>query len=126
MEENTRYSLKAGDWVKGKSRNGEWIRGYIENVDPLKGTVHVTVVECDNEKTMNKTIETPIHWVEKMPITSFNCEEQIRDLVDLALWTRDEMWFMELTAKLQSFPPRGIKTVPRYPSFRVKQGDRKW
>lgn len=103
MNRNDTWQLEVGDWVKGRSMNGELIHGYIENVDRFHGIVKVTVVECDNEKTIGKTIGTPNKWVEKMPVASFKFEEQILDLIDMALSTKDELWFMELTANLNAF-----------------------
>ncbi|MEW9669912.1 IDEAL domain-containing protein [Ammoniphilus sp. 3BR4] len=95
--------FEVGDWVKGKSKNGELIRGYIEDTDSYHGVVKVTVVESDNAETIGKTVETPSSWVEKLPIASYYNEEQIRDVIDVALASKDEVWFMELTEKLKAF-----------------------
>jgi len=102
MMTNNKWQLEVGDWVKRKSENGELIRGYIETVNPLQGTVKVNVIACDNEKTIGKTIETLSKWVEKLPISVIDTEEQILHLIDLALLTKDEHWFMELSTKLNS------------------------
>jgi hypothetical protein len=94
--------LEIGDWVKGKSRDGELIHGYIETIDPLQGAVKVNVIECDHEEMIGKTIWLLNKWVEKLPISTASNEEQISHLIDLALLTKDEDWFMELSAKLNS------------------------
>lgn len=95
--------LEVGDWVKGKSKNGELIRGFIEEMDSYFGTVKINVVECDNENTIGRTVETLSTWVEKLPVSALYNEEQIRAVIDVALSVRDEAWFMELSEKLQSY-----------------------
>jgi hypothetical protein len=125
MGANNKWQLEIGDWVKGKSVNGELIRGYIEAVDLLQGTVKVSVVACDNEKTIGRTIETLNKWVEKLPLSVTDNEEQILHLIDLALVTKDEHWFMELSTKLNfirqsSRGNRKKNTV--YPTFRNRLG----
>nr|WP_274855712.1 IDEAL domain-containing protein [Bacillus methanolicus] len=94
--------LESGDWVKGKTRNGELIRGYIESVDYLQGIVKVHVIESDNKKTIGKTVGVLINWVEKLPVSTEINEEQILQLIDLALLTKDEQWFHDLSTKLNS------------------------
>nr|WP_139368129.1 IDEAL domain-containing protein [Priestia abyssalis] len=97
-----KYLLKAGDWIKGKSREGELIHGYIENIDSLQEAVKVNIVECDNEDMIGTTIWLLNNRVEKLPVATMNSEQQILNLIDLALSTKDEQWFMELSEKLTS------------------------
>lgn len=92
--------LESGDWVKGKTRNGELIRGYIESVDFLQGIAKVHVIESDNNKSIGKTVGVLINWIEKLPVSTEINEEQILQLIDLALLTKDEQWFNALSSKL--------------------------
>jgi hypothetical protein len=94
--------LEVGDWVKGKTKSGELIYGYIEAINSLQGTVKIKVMDCDNERMIGKMVETLNHWVKKLPMSTFDGEEPIKALIDLALLTKDESWFMELSAKLKS------------------------
>ncbi|EIJ81370.1 hypothetical protein PB1_00455 [Bacillus methanolicus PB1] len=94
--------FESGDWVKGKTRNGELIRGYIESIDFLQGIVKVHVVESDNKKTIGKQVGVLINWIEKLPVSTEINEEQILQLIDLALLTKDEQWFNDLSVKLDS------------------------
>jgi hypothetical protein len=96
------FRLEQGDWVKGKTREGELIRGYIETIDFFQGIVKVHVVESDNEKKIGKTIATLDKWVEKLPVSTAVNEEQIYQLIDLALLTKDEEWFQALNKQLDS------------------------
>jgi hypothetical protein len=102
MDRISNSPVEVGDWVKGKTKNGELIYGYIETVNPLQGTVKIKVMDCDNEQIIGKTVETLKQWVKKLPISTFDNEEPIKALIDLALLTKDESWFMELSSKLKS------------------------
>ncbi|HWO96633.1 MAG TPA: IDEAL domain-containing protein [Bacillus sp. (in: firmicutes)] len=97
-----KYLLKAGDWVKGKSREGELIHGYVEMIDSRQGAVKVNIVECDNEDMIGTTIWLLNNRVEKLPDVRTGSEEQILNLIDVALSTKDKQWFMELSEKLKS------------------------
>ncbi|MBA2871089.1 hypothetical protein HNQ85_001359 [Anoxybacillus calidus] len=102
MDRVNQSPVKVGDWVKGKTKNGELIYGYIETINPLQRTVKIKVMDCDNERIIGRTVETLEHWVKKLPMSTFDDEEQIKALIDVALLTKDESWFMELSAKLKS------------------------
>ncbi|KKK38628.1 group-specific protein [Mesobacillus campisalis] len=94
--------LKIGDWVKGESRDGQLIIGYIENLNHIEDLVSIKIVTSDKEETIGKTVQMLTHQVKSLPAATVNNKEQIRALIDLALSTGDEEWFLELTAKLKS------------------------
>ncbi|WP_338450910.1 IDEAL domain-containing protein [Niallia oryzisoli] len=94
--------LKAGDWVKGKSIDGELLIGYIESLAIQGGALKVTVVTSDNEMTVGKTILMQSKDVKKLPESKVSNKEQIRFLIDLALSTGDEEWFIELSSQINS------------------------
>ncbi|WML50882.1 IDEAL domain-containing protein [Neobacillus sp. PS3-12] len=94
--------LKTGDWIKGKSVDGQLIIGYIESLSILDGVVKVTVVTSDNRETIGKTIPILSKSVKKLPPSKAVNKEQIIFLIDLALSTGDEDWFLELSSKLNS------------------------
>ncbi|PWW28335.1 IDEAL domain-containing protein [Cytobacillus oceanisediminis] len=102
MLTNNNSILKVGDWIKGKSQKGELILGYIETLDILKGIVKVTVVTSDNQETIGKTIQMLSRRVKPLPESKVANKEQIHFLIDLALSTGDEEWFIELSSKLNS------------------------
>lgn len=85
-----------GEWVRGKTKNGELIHGFVEGIDSTGSIAHVYVVNCDNDMTVGKVIAIPVNRVEVMNESSVINEEQVRDLIDLALATRDQEWFREL------------------------------
>ncbi|MFE5429089.1 IDEAL domain-containing protein [Peribacillus simplex] len=94
--------FKNGDWVQGKSRDGELIHGFIETVSDSREIVKVNVVESDNEKAVGKSIWIPSKCTEKLPDLEISNENHLLALIDLALLSKDETWFMELSGKLES------------------------
>ncbi|MDR4945464.1 IDEAL domain-containing protein [Neobacillus cucumis] len=93
--------LKTGDWVKGTLRDGELIIGYIDSLD-VSEVVKVTVVTSDNHEIIGKTVPILSGRVKKLPESKVNNKAQIQFLIDLALSTGDEEWFIDLTFKLNS------------------------
>lgn len=102
MSLNNHSNLKTGDWIKGNLQDGEIIIGYIESLDFSKGTVRVTVIKSEADETIGKKISISHKKVKKLPISKVVNKEQILFLIDLALITGDEDWFIELSAKLNS------------------------
>lgn len=100
MVENNLF--KNGDWVQGKSRDGELIHGFVETVSDNREIVKVNVVESDNEKAVGKSIWIPSKWTEKLPDLEISNEAHLLALIDLALLSKDETWFMDLSGKLES------------------------
>ncbi|MGE7878027.1 IDEAL domain-containing protein [Peribacillus muralis] len=91
-----------GDWVQGRSREGELIHGFIETLSRNEDLVKVNVVESDNEKAIGKAIWIPSKWTEKLPDLEISNGSDVLALIDLALISKDETWFMELSGKLES------------------------
>jgi hypothetical protein len=102
MLEDYETSLVVGDWVKGKTHDGELIIGYVQTIDLSHGIVEVTIVTCDNEQSIGKTIKVLRKSVEKLQLSIFDNEEQLLQLIDLSLSTGDEEWFNELSIRLNS------------------------
>lgn len=94
--------LTTGDWVKGTSRNGELIIGYVENLDLQEATVSTKVITSDNREIEGRSIPLMTKDVKKLPDSKIANKEQIRFLIDLALSTGDEEWFLALTKKLNA------------------------
>ncbi|MBM7650900.1 IDEAL domain-containing protein [Neobacillus cucumis] len=93
--------LKTGDWVKGTLRDGELIIGYIDSLDVYE-VVKVTVVTSDNHEIIGKTVPILSGSVKKLPKSKVNNKAQIQFLIDLALATGDEEWFIDLSSKLNT------------------------
>ena len=102
MASNNQSILKTGDWIKGKSQEGELIIGYIESLNILEGVVKVNVITSDNHEAIGKTISILSNRVKSLPVSNVINKEQLLFLIDLALSTGDEDWFIELSSKLNS------------------------
>ncbi|NEW06689.1 IDEAL domain-containing protein [Paenibacillus sp. SYP-B3998] len=94
-------TLEISDWVQGKTEAGELIHGYIESIHELQGYVNVQVLKSDNEAAIGKPAFVPIQRLKKLADISLEAKEQINMLIDIALLTRDEAWFIELTSQLK-------------------------
>ncbi|OXS58424.1 hypothetical protein B1A99_14550 [Cohnella sp. CIP 111063] len=92
--------FEIGDWVQAKTRNGEFVHGFIESIDHSKGLAKVFVVRSDNEESTGKSTSVLEHWLRELPSYAMDEESSLYNLIDLALATRDESWFMELTRSL--------------------------
>lgn len=93
--------LETSNWVQGKTSNGELIQGFIEHIDTLEGIVTVHVIKSDNEAAVGKATTVREHWIKKIPEDAPINAQQLLSMIDIALATRDEAWFMELTNQLQ-------------------------
>lgn len=101
MLSSNNFILKTGDWVKGKSRDEELIIGYIESLE-IPEVVKVTVVTSDNIEIIGKTVPILSERVKILPASKVTNKAQILSLIDLALSTGDEDWFIELSSELNS------------------------
>ncbi|EXX87517.1 hypothetical protein BG53_01890 [Paenibacillus darwinianus] len=112
-------NVNIAEWVQGNTGKGELIHGFVESVDLEKGIVKVHVVASDNEEAVGTAVYMLSSWVKALKDTSVKEEQQLRMLIDLALETDDEAWFMELTGQLKSLgrtasaPERGLEANPR-------------
>ncbi|EOP52830.1 hypothetical protein IKQ_02928 [Bacillus cereus VDM053] len=102
MMSNNNHVLKVGDWVRGISNEGELIVGYIALLDDVDDVVTVIIVKREDRYTINETISLFSKHVNKLPESKAINKEQILYLIDLALLTGDEEWFIELSSKLNS------------------------
>ncbi|MEH7547891.1 MULTISPECIES: IDEAL domain-containing protein [Bacillaceae] len=93
--------LQTGDWIKGTLRDGELVMGFIESLD-TSGIVKVTVVTSDNNEIIGKKVSMLSERVKRLPVSNVSNKAQIQFLIDLALSTGDEEWFLELSSKLKS------------------------
>lgn len=94
--------LKIGDWIKAQSRDGELIIGYVDSFDLLEEMTKVTVTTSDNQELVGKTIPIMNNKVKILPNSNVRNKEQILNLIDLALASGDEEWFLELSSKLNA------------------------
>ncbi|TFE28118.1 hypothetical protein [Cohnella luojiensis] len=94
--------VEISDWVHAKTRNGELIHGFVDGLDEEQRMANVFVVKSDNDESVGKSILVREQWVRKLPTYALEDAEAIQSLIDIALSTKDDQWFEELTLKLQS------------------------
>lgn len=117
MTNKNRFML--ADWIWGKSSMGELIHGFIEEVEEEKDIVKVHVVKSDHKDTVGKSIWLRNSRVRKLPDQKDMNEVQLQTLIDVALSTKDEQWFHELTSKLNEDRNAASKSNKNVkPSFR--------
>ncbi|MFC5703025.1 IDEAL domain-containing protein [Cohnella faecalis] len=92
--------FEIGDWVTATSTEDELIQGFIDSIDVVQGTLGVRVIASDHEFAVGKAIIVRNQEAKIMPLSSLDSEEDLMSLIDIALSTKDETWFMELTEKL--------------------------
>ncbi|WP_226672424.1 IDEAL domain-containing protein [Rossellomorea aquimaris] len=99
---NEQGILQVGDWIKGTLLTGELIIGYVEHLDNQGSAVKAKIVTSDNKTIEGRSLPLLNRQVNKIPDTHVKNKEQIQFLIDLALETGDQEWFLELTAKLNA------------------------
>lgn len=99
-------NFEVGDWVSGHSSEGELVRGFIEAVHASQGTVEIFVTDSDREAAIGSAIALRNSSVRKLPSYTGNDESGLLNYIDMALMTKDEDWFKELSAKLGSVRSR--------------------
>ena len=88
-----------GDWVSGNTTESELIHGFIESINLNQDTVDIHVTQSDHETAIGRSVEISKLAVKKLTEHSLS-EMEIRNLIDLALMTKDEEWFSELSEQL--------------------------
>ncbi|UVI31547.1 IDEAL domain-containing protein [Paenibacillus spongiae] len=109
--------IEISDWVQGKTRDGQLIRGFIESVDSLQAIVKVYVVQSDNEDAIGTRVSVREQWLKKLPELAMEDAPSIQNLIDLALSTKDEAWFMELSEKQRAIQAPADKTIDAPPIY---------
>lgn len=112
--------FEISDWVQAKGDNGELIHGFIETINRVQAIARIFVVQSDNEESIGKPVVVQENMIKKLPEMAYDEADQLITLIDIALMTRDEQWFNELTGKLSLLPNDGEKQVynsDAYPSY---------
>lgn len=95
-------TFQIGDWVQGHTGNGELVHGYIESIGEFQGIIKLYVIHSDHERIMNKYVGVREQSLKKLEPLALGEAQSIRTLIDAALAGRDEAWFHELAAELNT------------------------
>ncbi|REE91723.1 hypothetical protein A8990_104233 [Paenibacillus taihuensis] len=94
-------SFAISDWVQGRTKDGELIQGFITSMKEKHNVASVYVVQSDHDLAVGTTVAVLSSWIKEQPaVQVLDYEEPILDFIELALATRDEEWFAELTERL--------------------------
>ncbi|RAP78446.1 hypothetical protein [Paenibacillus montanisoli] len=94
-------SFAISDWVQGRTKDGELIQGFITSMNEEQNIASVYVVQSDHDTAVGTTVAVLSSWIKEQPaVQMLDYEEPILDFIELALATRDEEWFAELTERL--------------------------
>jgi hypothetical protein len=101
MKMENRLAPRRGDWVSGISPQDERFIGFIESMDS-EGFAKVFVTQSDNTAAIGSTLKASLKQMKTMPESALSEPESIRCLIDLALSTKDRIWFDDLAKQLAS------------------------
>ncbi|BBI32162.1 hypothetical protein [Cohnella abietis] len=111
--------VEVSDWVQATTKNGEFIHGFVDAVDEQQGIANIFVVNSDNEESVGKPVAVRERLLRKLPAYVFEDTDAIQSLIDIALSTKDEQWFNELSEKWKDLQQSRSKEESRpavYPS----------
>lgn len=91
-------SIHVEDWVAGRTREGALIHGFVDSLDEIRGIASVYVVKSDQEPLIGKKATVRSNWLRPLSDAQLAGSPLVPDLIDLALATDDEAWFLELSA----------------------------
>jgi hypothetical protein len=90
-------NINVSDWVHGRTSDGEMVYGFVESMDVLQGLVALHVVKSDNEERVGRSVRVRLATIKPVSDSASTDLRHADELIDLALATWDEEWFMELT-----------------------------
>ncbi|WP_189006943.1 hypothetical protein [Paenibacillus marchantiophytorum] len=106
-------SVKISDWVMATTNEDELIHGFVQSMDSRHGVARIYVIASDHDSAIGKVMEVAQQDMKKLPVATFDIEDQVKSLIDIALTTRDELWFMELTDTLFTLQQNGSNRSER-------------
>jgi uncharacterized protein YpiB (UPF0302 family) len=94
--------FQVGDWVQGETWDKQRIYGYAVKIEDPEDIMKVYIVDSVNKELVGRMIRVLSKSLEKVLDTAADEEAQLAQLIDMALLTKDEKWFAELTAQLHA------------------------
>jgi hypothetical protein len=91
--------FKVGHWIEGETWDKQRIYGYIVKIGQPEDILKVYVVHSANEELKGRMIHVLSKSLQKVSKQA-PAEAAIEQLVDLALLTKDQEWFEQLSTQL--------------------------
>ena len=101
-EMERRLSFQVGDWVQGETWDKQRIYGYAVKLEDPEDIMKVYVVDSVNKKLVGRMIRVLSKSFQKVPDSTVEEEAPLAQLIDLALLTKDEEWFEQLTEQVNA------------------------
>lgn len=95
---STTHSIQVGDWVSGTSIKDERFLGYVEEIK--NNMFLVRVIDSDHQAAIGTVVKSQMKHVKKMSVNPIQTTAHLLNMIDLALSTRDQKWFIDLTNQL--------------------------
>lgn len=93
-------NVNIGDWAIGYTNQDEMVQGFIESIQAGRQTADMVVTASDHAATIGKTVQVDGQSLKPLPVRAMPGEGHLQTLIELALMTRDEAWFYELSEQL--------------------------
>ncbi|WP_247106723.1 IDEAL domain-containing protein [Halalkalibacter sp. APA_J-10(15)] len=80
---------------------GELVHGYVEHEEVYQTFIKVRVLISDNKKLIGKIVRIDEKELQIYSMTDRWTKDEMTNLIDLALSTRDREWFDKLSSKVK-------------------------
>lgn len=94
-----KINFNVGHWVQVKTWDKQSIYGYVINIEKPKDIAKVYIVDSVNVKLSGRMIHVLSKSLQEVPEQA-PTEAAIEQLIDIALLTKDEKWFKQLSNQL--------------------------
>lgn len=89
-----------GDWVQGETWDKQRIYGYVVKIENPEDITKVYIVDSVNEELIGRMIRVLTKSLQPV-LEQEPAEASLEQLIDMALLTKDEEWFEQLSAELR-------------------------
>lgn len=96
--------VRVGDWVSGTSLDDEKVIGFVLTLKE-SGSVKIRVTQSDRSEAVGTKVDAYLPKIKRMTDTAPSTDEELQNLIELALATHDKEWFDALSAKLAQLSP---------------------
>lgn len=97
MKNKTKFAV--GHWVQGETWDKQKICGYVINIENPEDIIKVYIVDSTNQELPGRIIRVLSKSLQEVPEQE-SAKAALEQLIDIALLTKDEKWFKQLSKQL--------------------------
>ncbi|MCP3762364.1 IDEAL domain-containing protein [Domibacillus sp. A3M-37] len=97
MKNKAKFNV--GHWVQGETWDKQRICGYVINIENPEDIAKVYIVDSINKELPGRMIRVLSKSLQKVPEQA-PAKAALEQLIDIALLTKDEEWFKQLSKQL--------------------------